>query len=558
MNWLLLLIVAYPAFYTLQCLTRIFREWRKARVSGIPYMIAPVHPENLVWMIFSPMFQKQLERYLPAWIYSRISMNIYGWEMRYKYRPVENYGSLLLLVNFYRTELTIADPDVAHEVLKRPKDFPNSSTGNFIMGKFGPNLVTSRDAEWARQRKFIAPNINERIAAAVWGESLSQAKQMMEHVANHGGKTNDTANGMKKIAINVLGAAGYGQPRPWDDDKAAESAPAGFHLTYMQAMRSLVENLVEMAFLSPAVLSFPFWPKHIKDTGHAVNELKDLTQVLLDNERQNPSEKANIMKLLIEDEGAAEKKENIKVGLYDEEIVGNLFVFSAAGFDTTANTMAYALALLAVHPYWQDWLTEEIDEVLPSDLNAELDYNATYPKLVRVQALMYETLRLFAPIVHLAKCTEKPVPVTTSEGRDVVIPADTTIYINSYALHHNPNVYKNPDAFDLDRWLAYPDAGDAEKTSGRPFIKPAPKGSFIPWSTGPRGCPGQKMSQVEFVSVFTQILREYKIEVVLKDGESPDMGRRRAEEVMNDSAPKLTMQMSRPQDLNLRFVARQR
>ena len=54
------------------------------------------------------------------------------------------------------------------------------------------------------------------------------------------------------------------------------------------------------------------------------------------------------------------------------EILGNLFQFTAAGFDTTANTMAYAIKILAIETKWQDWIIEEIDSVLNDELNPSL------------------------------------------------------------------------------------------------------------------------------------------------------------------------------------------
>lgn len=75
--------------------------------------------------------------------------------------------------------------------------------------------------------------------------------------------------------------------------------------------------------------------------------------------------------------------------------MGNLFVFTAAGFDTTANTMGYAMTLLAVYPEWQGWIVEEIDEVLADQAEGtegELEYNEIFPRLVRVLAVMVRHL----------------------------------------------------------------------------------------------------------------------------------------------------------------------
>ncbi|GJC86382.1 hypothetical protein ColLi_09220 [Colletotrichum liriopes] len=41
-----------------------------------------------------------------------------------------------------------------------------------------------------------------------------------------------------------------------------------------------------------------------------------------------------------------------------------------------------------------------------------------------------------------------------------------------------------------------------------------PRGSNLPWSGGPRMCPDQKMSQVEFVTVIATLFRQCTAESV--------------------------------------------
>lgn len=42
------------------------------------------------------------------------------------------------------------------------------------------------------------------------------------------------------------------------------------------------------------------------------------------------------------------------VSLVDDELYGNLFIYNLAGHESTANTLAAAIAYLAVQPRWQD------------------------------------------------------------------------------------------------------------------------------------------------------------------------------------------------------------
>lgn len=63
------------------------------------------------------------------------------------------------------------------------------------------------------------------------------------------------------------------------------------------------------------------------------------------------------------------------ISITDHEITGNLFVLLFAGHDTTAQTLAFALGLLAVYPDIQEKLLEQIHQVIaPGQLPVRCTY----------------------------------------------------------------------------------------------------------------------------------------------------------------------------------------
>ena len=164
-----------------------------------------------------------------------------------------------------------------------------------------------------------------------------------------------------------------------------------------------------------------------------------------------------------------------------------------------------------------------------------------------------ETMRLFTPILHIARESDlslrEPVAVT-ADGKTCYVPPDTIIYVNAAGIHTDESIW-GEDALEFrpSRWIV-------ESSSG-PIVKTVPKGTFLAWSAGPRNCPGYKMSQVEFVSVFATIFSKFKVELVLREGESVEQGRKRVEGVMGDSQSRLTLQMNRPKEVKVRFVGRE-
>lgn len=207
--------------------------------------------------------------------------------------------------------------------------------------------------------------------------------------------TNTLVDDVKAIAINVLGAAAYGSTKPWTPTNAKSSTPSTSQ-PFFDALSLQTQYFILAGLVPTGVLSLPFWPQKIRDVAAAKLNFSRYAQELIDAERASQadqsSSRSNVMAMLIKvldqpDESPREKVEGSRrTGMSTDEVQGNLFILSIAGFETTANTMAYAFVLLAVYPEWQEWLIEEID--LVASLQSENVYGKTYPNLVRCLAFM--------------------------------------------------------------------------------------------------------------------------------------------------------------------------
>ena len=217
--------------------------------------------------------------------------------------------------------------------------------------------------------------------------------------------------GLRTIAINVLARIAYGHNKPFNLSSPSTRPSAG--ISYVDAISLVTEKLIYAAFLPASFLGLPFMPRISQQLGIALKRLPELTQDMLNQERQksastlpNVSQTTKspnnspetIMKTLVHlsdqeknwtDTSTRELSDDItKKFLTEEEIAGNLFIFTAAGFDTTANTMSYAVTLLVVYPEWQAWIQTEIDTVFGRPDVSPTDYATAFPKLVRCLAVM--------------------------------------------------------------------------------------------------------------------------------------------------------------------------
>ena len=276
------------------------------------------------------------------------------------------------------------------------------------------SLRQSNGDEWQRHRKIVAPVLNERIMAAVWDESISQTRTMLSSFTTKSSSTsspkdttgtvpnatNEIIEGVRTIAINVIGKTGYGTQQPWSSTQepspAAETdlKSSGYKLSFTETLIAVANNHILAVFVPSFFLCLGFLPKVVQTLGAATTEFPSYARDMIAEERRNPKGDNTLVAAMVKaaDADVAPQKQKPGIsskvgrGLSEEEITGNLFNFTLAGFDTTAGTMAYAIMSLALEPKWQDWICEQVDEVARTCPDA--GYQETFPKLTRCVALM--------------------------------------------------------------------------------------------------------------------------------------------------------------------------
>jgi cytochrome P450 len=156
----------------------------------------------------------------------------------------------------------------------------------------------------------------------------------------------------------------------------------------------------------------------------------------------------------------------------------------------------------------------------------------------------FETLRLFTPVLHTTRQIWEDQQITDAQGTRHYLTAPMMVYVSAQSMHLDRAIW-GPDAlaFNPARWL---DAGGE-------LITPT-KGTFLPWSGGPRVCPGMKFSQVEFAAVFATLFRSARCEPLRQGAETELAAQARLEGIMAESISKLTMQVRDPAEVRLRWT----
>jgi cytochrome P450 len=151
---------------------------------------------------------------------------------------------------------------------------------------------------------------------------------------------------------------------------------------------------------------------------------------------------------------------------------------------TTTNVLACALWLLSCNPEAEAGVEHEVSRIPVTELEQS--------RLSLTRATVLETLRLYPPVWAMGR---RAVEDVTLKGQ--VFPAGTFFMICSWTLHRDPRHFPDPDEFKPERW-----DGNLEDS--------LPRGSYIPFSLGPRSCIGERFALMEAVLVISRLLQTWR------------------------------------------------
>jgi cytochrome P450 len=172
--------------------------------------------------------------------------------------------------------------------------------------------------------------------------------------------------------------------------------------------------------------------------------------------------------------------------LSDLQIRDEVMTLLFAGHDTTTSTVSFMFYELARHPHIVARLIAEQDAQLADGQPTAAQLAGG--ELPELEMVLEETLRKYPPAWIGPR---RSVEAFEFEGRTV--PARAFVNYSSWASHHLPHVFPEPDAFRPERFT--PEASAA-----------LPKGAYIPFGGGSRTCIGMRFGQLEVRAIATLIL----------------------------------------------------
>jgi cytochrome P450 len=325
-----------------------------------------------------------------------------------------------------------------------------------------------------------------------WSKAQDMTRGMSEAIkgSENGESVVEIRDWSSRATLDIIGVAGMGR-----DFDALTNPDNELNLTYRSIFASnRGAQIVQLLLgLLPHWVAINLPLKRNDEIGNAVNTIKKVAGNLIRDKREKLEKREvkdmDILSVAMESGGFS-----------DDDLVNQLMTFLAAGHETTASAMAWAVYCLCKHPDAQTRLRDEIRSELGSALkdggqisSAEID------RLPYLNAVLQETMRIFPPVPLTLR---EAAADTTIQG--VFIPAGTTIVICPWAVNTSTHLW-GPDAreFNPERWLqpGTSNTGGAESNY-----------AVTTFLHGPRSCIGRDFAKAEFACLVASLVGKFEME----------------------------------------------
>jgi cytochrome P450 len=211
-------------------------------------------------------------------------------------------------------------------------------------------------------------------------------------------------------------------------------------------------------------------------------EVDELLFGLIAERRAEGADRDDVLAMLIE----ARHEDGSPMS--EQEIRDELMTLLIAGHETTASSLAWTFERLGHDRRVLGRLIEEIDAGKDAYLTATIQ----------------ETLRIRPVLPNVApRLVAKPIEIG-----GWAYPAGCSLVLNSYLIHHDPEIYPDPDEFQPERFL---DEQPGTYT-------------WIPFGGGRRRCLGASFAMLEMKIVLRSALSTFELH---SEATTPEVARRR-------------------------------
>ncbi|CAJ2659449.1 unnamed protein product [Trifolium pratense] len=386
--------------------------------------------------------------------------------------------------------LNISDPELIKDVLNKYDDFRKPDV-NPLIKLLIKGLVNLEGEQWSKHRKIINPAFHIeklKIMLPIFFKSCDDLISKWENsLSSDGSCEMDVWPFLQNLASDVISRTAFGS--------SYEEGRRIFQLQIEQA--ELAKTVLLKAYI-PGWRFLPT-PTHRRMKQIARDVKASLTDMINKRESAIKAGEAtndDLLGILLESnhKEIKENDNNKNVGMNLEDVIEECKLFYFAGQETTSVLLVWTIVLLSRYPDWQARAREEVFQVFGNNKKPDFD-GLSHLKIVTM--ILYEVLRLYPPVIALARTAHKDVKLG-----NLTLPIGVQLFLSIILVHHDIELWgDDAKVFNPERFSE----GVLKATNG--------KNAFFPFGGGPRICIGQNFSILEAKIAIAMILQHFSFEL---------------------------------------------
>ncbi len=384
----------------------------------------------------------------------------------------ERFGPIFTLRLFHSNTVFMLGPAANHYITVSNASNFAWREGQFreLIGFMGDGLLTIDGDFHRRSRRIMLPAFHHDHIAASTELIVEETDKALERFAP--GAQIDLYAWTRRLALRVAMRALFGLDP--DGERARALDAAGL---FEQALAFYSAEYILRVLRGPRTP----WTR----MQAAARQLDTLIYAEISHRRETGERGEDILSLLLD---AQDEDGNT---LSDLQIRDEVMTLMFAGHDTTTSTVAFMFYELARNPPVTERLLAEQDSLLRGGRPTAAQLMSG--ELAELELVLDETLRKYPPAWVGPR---RSVEAFEFEGH--TIPERAFVNYSSWASHHLPDVFTDPEEFRPDRFT--------------PETRAAlPKGAYIPFGGGSRTCIGMRFGQLEIRAIATLILSRFTL-----------------------------------------------
>ncbi|KAF5816204.1 putative cytochrome P450 [Helianthus annuus] len=414
-------------------------------------------------------------------------------EMAHKYGPIFSLrlGSKLHVVVNSMDLVKVVARDLDQTFVNRNTPIVASV---ITYGEADITFANSKTAQWRNMRKILVSQVmsNASLKASQIFRTREVKKMVHEVYTKIGKKVN-----INEIAFNtqfsVVTSILWGCSKS-DEGMGSSHIGDGFHEVEMKIVELL--GAPNISDLFPWLSWFDL-QKRRRDMQRQLEYIDQMFDNIIEERI-----KANSSKIdgAVEEDGRKDFLQ-ILLELKDQkdtpvsfdmiQIKSQLMDVIVAANDTTSTMVEWVMAEILNNPVVMRKVQDELTEVIGINNIVEESY---LHKLTYLDAVIKETFRLHPPLPLLIQKS----PDESCKVGGYTIPKDTTLHINVWAIHHDPNNWINPLEFKPERFL-----NGKWDYNGNDM-------KFLSFGTGRRICPGIPLGDKMLTYMLASLLHSFE------------------------------------------------